>query len=124
MPPIDDAEILARYGLDSFAAMSFGNGDETIGDGSERGRSEQHGELMLGGAHSVSMTHQSRLGHSREGSTSRRRRRQVHGNGSNEYDYDDDDDDDDYDDDDDGAGQYLDSMSSGGASAHNLAISD
>ncbi|KAJ2065362.1 Exocyst complex component S5 [Coemansia sp. S146] len=121
MPPIDDAEILARYGLESFAAMSFGNGDEAIGDAGERSRSEKHGELMLDGVHS---THQSRLGHSHEGSTSRRRRRQAHDNGSNEYDYDDDDDDDDYDDDDEGAGQYLDSMSSGGASAHNLAISD
>ncbi|KAJ2579522.1 hypothetical protein GGH95_003059, partial [Coemansia sp. RSA 1836] len=125
MAPIDDAEILARYGLESFGAMSFGNGDEAITDSSERSRSEQRGELMLDGAHDMSMTRQSRLGHSRQGSSVGRRRRQARGNGSNEYGDDDEDDDEDDDDEDEyGAGQYTDSMSAGGASAHNLAISD
>ncbi|KAJ2331105.1 Exocyst complex component S5, partial [Coemansia sp. RSA 2681] len=125
MAPIDDAEILARYGLESFGAMSFGNGDETITDSSERSRSEQRGELVLDGTHDMSMTRQSRLGHSRQGSSVGRRRRQARGNGSNEYGDDDEDDDEDDDDEDEyGAGQYTDSMSAGGASAHNLAISD
>ncbi|KAJ2747395.1 Exocyst complex component S5 [Coemansia sp. BCRC 34301] len=126
MPPIDDAEILARYGLESFGATSFGNGDEVLADSSERGRSEHRDEFMLDGAHAMSMAHQPRLG---QDSSSMGRRRQVRGNGSNEYGYDNDDDndDDDYDDDEEGAygaGQYADSLSAGGASAHNLAISD
>ncbi|KAJ2909892.1 hypothetical protein GGI21_001425, partial [Coemansia aciculifera] len=100
--------------------MSFGNGDEAIADSSERSRSEQRGEFMLDEAGNMSMARQSRLGPSRQGSTSRRRRRQARGNGSNYGNgEDDDDDDDEY-----GAGQYADSMSAGGASAHNLAISD
>ncbi|KAJ2477680.1 Exocyst complex component S5, partial [Coemansia sp. RSA 2320] len=124
MSPIDDAEILARYGLESFAAMKFGAGDESAADFGERSRIGQHSELGPGDTQDMSMTQQTRLAHGRKGSSSSRRRRQTRGNDNGEYDYGYDDDERDDDDDEYGSGQYLDSMSSGGASAHNLAISD
>ncbi|KAJ1845189.1 hypothetical protein LPJ73_004937, partial [Coemansia sp. RSA 2703] len=115
MPPIDDAEILARYGLDSFANTVYGHGDDGASDIHGRGRSDKHGDMSQG----------------RDGSS--RGRRSRHGRGSyngdgNGYtdvgDDDDEDDEDDDDDDDDDGRRFRDSMSANGAATHSLAISD
>ncbi|KAJ1813975.1 Exocyst complex component S5, partial [Coemansia sp. RSA 2598] len=117
MPPIDDAEILARYGLDSFATTSFGHGDDGASEMNGRARSEQHDDMDLENMRAFSGSRNSRLSQGRDGKIRGRRRRRG-GNGSRNGDYDDDDDDDDED------GRFHDSMSAAGVSAHNLSISD
>ncbi|KAJ1723720.1 Exocyst complex component S5 [Coemansia erecta] len=110
MPPIDDAEILARYGLDSFANTAYGHGDDGASDMHSRGRSDKHGDMS-----------QSRDGSSR-GRRSRRSRGSYGGGGDGYADVGDVDDDDDEDDDDER--RFRDSVSGNGATAHSLAISD
>ncbi|KAJ2707320.1 Exocyst complex component S5 [Coemansia sp. IMI 203386] len=124
MPPIDDAEILARYGLDSFVATTFGPGDDGASEMNGRARSEQHEDMDFDNMRTRSGSRSSRLSQGRDRKIRSRHRRRG-GNGSRNGDYDDDDyDDDDDDDDDDEDGRFHDSMSAGGVSAHNLSISD
>ncbi|KAJ2878711.1 Exocyst complex component S5, partial [Coemansia asiatica] len=128
MPPIDDAEILARYGLDSFATTAFGPGDDNSSEINGRARSEQHDDMELENMRALSGSRSSRMSQTRDSKVRGRRRRRG-GNGSRNGDYEDDDDDDDEDDDDededeDEDGRFHDSMSAGGISAHNLSISD
>ncbi|KAJ2726691.1 Exocyst complex component S5 [Coemansia sp. Benny D115] len=118
MPPIDDAEVLARYGLDSFASTTFGQGDDAAGDSHGRGRSENPEDLELDNMQGMSGSNGSRMSRGRAGSTVSRNRRHRRTGGYGEE-RDDDDDDEEY-----GGGQFRDTMSGNGAASHNLSISD
>ncbi|KAJ1732540.1 Exocyst complex component S5 [Coemansia biformis] len=121
MPPIDDAEILARYGLGSFTATTFGAGDAAgEGGGNVRPASalglEESPDLPTSAPRRSARGHKSGGGgeHQRRHGGERERGGGGGGGEGNYYegeddddgdDYDDDYDDDDYDDDDEHGGR-------------------
>lgn len=114
-PPIDDSEILARYGLDSFASTSFGNNDDNIHDSvTIRGSQmeEQEGYESEGDG--------SRMRGEHAGSNTRRRHRRRTDSQARDYDVDYDYDEDD-EDDERRSGRERDSMS---VSGPNTSLSD
>ncbi|KAJ1765850.1 Exocyst complex component S5 [Coemansia sp. RSA 2523] len=119
MPPVDDAEILARYGLDSFTNTVFGAGD-VVDENSGRRHSREPDELGLEGMQDLSISER-RQSKDSKGSIGGRRRG---GERNRRSDYEDGGDES-YDEDDDYSGkQRLDSMAGGEALAHSLTISD
>ncbi|KAJ2349033.1 Exocyst complex component S5, partial [Coemansia erecta] len=120
MPPVDDAEILARYGLDSFTNTVFGGGD-VVDDSGGRGHSRDPDELGLEGMQDLSISER-RGSKGSKGSVSTRRRggersrrSDYDGDGYESYD----EDDDEY-----SGKQRTGSMAGGDTSAHNHVISD
>ncbi|KAJ1990564.1 Exocyst complex component S5 [Coemansia spiralis] len=125
MPPIDDAEILSHYGLESFSGGFYGDGIEGSFDGDEH-------------LQDMDSSHYSRRKQGRDGSIGEGRRRHPksgsrsrdYGNGDNEYEDEyDNDNDNDYDDEEDEDGEYrgsklMDSMSPNGLPMHSTTISD
>ncbi|KAJ2760440.1 Exocyst complex component S5, partial [Coemansia nantahalensis] len=126
MSGVDDAEILARYGLDSFTATAFG-ADDAAGDGGGHGRPAS--ELELDGLPELPASGRRRSARShRSGAAAERRRRPGGerergggyyggaGDGGEEEEYEDeeDDDDDDYDEDDEHGGRRRRRSAGGG----------
>ncbi|KAJ1668211.1 Exocyst complex component S5 [Coemansia sp. RSA 1813] len=124
MPPIEDAEILARYGLDSFSRTSYGDGGG--------GGSFDDSERLQG----VDSPRHARHNHGRENSTGERRGRHAgnggrsgsYGDGGGQYEGEYDDEDDDYDDDDDDGSyrnnKHMGSVTANGVAMHGTPISD
>ncbi|KAJ2534628.1 Exocyst complex component S5, partial [Coemansia sp. RSA 1933] len=130
MPPIEDAEILARYGLDSFSITSYG-------DGGGGGGSFDSSERLQG----MDSPRHARHNHEHEGSAGERRGRQggfggrsrSYGNrdglyggdyGDDDADYDDEEEDDDDDDGNYRSNKNKDSAAANGGAAHGAHISD
>ncbi|KAJ2796725.1 Exocyst complex component S5, partial [Coemansia guatemalensis] len=126
MAPVDDAEILAQYGLESFTNTVFGPGNAAATEGVGRRHPEQQDEAELEGMQDLSISGRRRQRPGEDETSEHRRRhggeRKRHG----EYGDDGDDGDDDDDDDDDRYSnkQLHDSISGGEVAVHSLAISD
>ncbi|KAJ2078072.1 Exocyst complex component S5 [Coemansia sp. RSA 988] len=121
MAPVDDAEILAQYGLDSFTNTVFGSGNTAANEDAGRRHSGQQDDAGLEGMQDLSISGR-RHQRADEDETSEHRRR--HGgerkrHGAYEDDDGDDDDDDRY-----SNKQLHDSISGGEVAVHSLAISD
>ncbi|KAJ1961426.1 Exocyst complex component S5, partial [Dipsacomyces acuminosporus] len=114
---IDDAEILARYGLDTFESPTFGNSDEVVIDAGSRKHAEQQNELGIEDLHDGSITQHSRL--NRQGMNAGSEENGNEGGEDYDEDEDEDDEDDEYENE-----RFKDPLSSNGVATHNVAFSD